>query len=276
MSATLTKPLTSAPSSGPLKSSLVRSTLSSGAPSTRILLVWANSVALTFLLIGGMGLWNPSYQISLWLEQGNTAKDAQDETMGAAVEMQLEAPAEEVTPPDPVEQPPDPAPTPPIVPQDALPEPVEQVTPLTENAIFPVPELQPLVKPLALTEEKPKPTPKPRPATPRPAAAAPSTTPGPPAGNTGAAQGMRSGSSGSKGHFPAPSYPAFARSRGVQGGVSVAISVDASGTVISVRILSTSGSAELDQYVCDWVQRHWRWPAGQPDTYRQPVVFKLH
>ena len=251
----------------------MRSTLQSGAPSQRILLVWANSIALAFLIVGCFGLWNPAYKISLWMAEGNTPKDVQDEAMGAAVQMQVEQP-EEVVPPQPVEQPPVPVVPPPVTPEEPPPEPVEPVTPLKEEAIFPVPATAPLVKALTL-EPRPKQS-TPRPAAPPPSAAVHSAAPATTGGETGPAQGLRAGSSGSKGHFPAPPYPSFARSRGVQGNVSVAITVDATGTVTGARVLSTSGSAELDEYVCNWVQRHWRWPAGNANTYRQPVAFKLH
>lgn len=231
-------------------------------------LACANAVVATFLVTGAVGLYEPTYQISLWLAEGNTEQDAEDELMGGAVEMQLDPVEEEVVEPETPEV------VQPVVMEEPVPEPIEVVTP--ENAIFPVPEKEPLVKPLEMVDVKPKPQPKPKPAAPRPAPAVRSTTTtATPGGGSGAAQGLRTGGAGSRGKFPAPPYPAFARSKGIQGGVTLAISVDATGTVTGARVLVTSGSSELDNYACGWVQRRWRWPAGSPNTYRQPVVFRL-
>lgn len=44
-----------------------------------------------------------------------------------------------------------------------------------------------------------------------------------------------------------PEYPKGARRRGEQGDVVMEIAIDESGTVTSVRVLSSSGSAELDE-----------------------------
>jgi len=258
-----------------LRSELVRHTLRSGGFSARVWLAWGNAI---LLIVGGVGLWSPTYQISLWLSEGNTPKDAADQAMGGAVQMQVETAEPEPPQPKPVEQPPTPVPPEPMPVVDNTPEPQEAVLPLTENAIFPIPTAPPLVNPLPLKEEPHKPRPK---LAAHPAAAAGTSTPTTtaatpnPGGSSGAAQGMQTGGAGAKGHFPAPPYPASARRRGAQGSVSVAISVDATGTVTSVRILSTSGFADLDTYVCDWIQSRWHWPAGEPNVYRQPVLFKL-
>jgi protein TonB len=234
-------------------------------------LACANAIFASFLVTGGVGLYEPTYQISLF-EEGNTELDAADEEMGGAVEMQLDPVEPEVVPPEEVVEE--------IVPPDVIEEPVPEIVEpvLPENVIFPVPEKEQLIEPIKMVDPKPKPEPKPKPKPaaprPRPAAVA-STGTGAAGGATGAGQGMRTGGSGSRGKFPAPPYPSWARSKGVAGSVTVAIVTDATGIVTAARVLATSGNSELDNYTCGWIQRRWRFPAGAPMTRRQPVYFKL-
>ena len=75
--------------------------------------------------------------------------------------------------------------------------------------------------------------------------------------------------------LPAPPYPSFARSRGLQGTTFLSITVSPSGSVAKVEVVGSSGYSELDRYAADWVQKRWRWPAGDQRIFRQPVVFRL-
>jgi protein TonB len=73
-------------------------------------------------------------------------------------------------------------------------------------------------------------------------------------------------------------YPSGARSRKKQGMVRVAFAIDASGAVLSARIASSSGNAELDQAALDMVRRASPVPAPPPDAGRNitvPVQFSL-
>jgi protein TonB len=158
--------------------------------------------------------------------------------------------------------------------EEPVPEIVEAVMP--ENVIFPVPEKEQIIEPIKMVEVKPKPQPKPKPPAPKPRpVAVASIGTGTAGGATGAGQGMRTGGYGSRGKFPAPPYPSWARSKGVAGSVTVAIVTDAAGTVTAARVLATSGNTELDSYTCSWIERRWRFPAGAPMTRRQPVYFRL-
>jgi TonB family protein len=261
------------PQVGGIRSELVRYTMQSGRIGARMWLACANAILASFLVTGGVGLYEPAYQISLF-EEGNTELDAADEEMGGAVEMQLEPVEPEVVPPEEVVE--EIVPPEEIVMEEVVPEIVEPVVP--ENVVFPVPEKQEIIEPIKMVEVKPKPEPKPKPKSPaprpRPAAVAAAGT-GTGGGSTGAGTGMRTGGAGSRGKFPAPPYPSWARSEGVSGSVTVAIITDAAGAVTGVRILATSGSSKLDAYTCDYIQRRWRFPAGPPMTRRQPVIFKL-
>ncbi len=253
---------------GAIRSELVRYSLQSGRLGARMWLACANAIVASFLVTGGVGLSEPTYHISLF-EEGNTELDAADETMGGAVEMQLEPAEPEVVQPEVAEEI-----VPPEVQEEPVPEVVEPVMP--ENVIFPVPEKQQIIEPIKMVEVKPKPQPRPKPPAPRPKpTAVASTGTGTAGGATGAGQGMRTGGSGSRGKFPKPPYPSWARSKRISGSVLVGIMTDAAGTVTSARVLATSGYAELDSYTCEFIQRRWRFPAGPPMTHRQPVDYTL-
>jgi protein TonB len=75
--------------------------------------------------------------------------------------------------------------------------------------------------------------------------------------------------------LPAPPYPLFARNRGLQGTTFLNITVSASGSVAKAEVVGSSGYSELDRYAAGWVQKRWRWPAGELRIFRQPVVFRL-
>lgn len=118
-------------------------------------------------------------------------------------------------------------------------------------AVPPAAAVEAMVEPLVRGRAEPRVNP----AAPRRAAAAP--------GGVGVAR------------LPAPPYPSFARSRGLQGTTFLSITVSPSGSVAKVEVVGSSGYSELDRYAADWVQKRWRWPAGDQRIFRQPVVFRL-
>ena len=82
------------------------------------------------------------------------------------------------------------------------------------------------------------------------------------------------------GECPPPGYPEGERERGVQGSVRLRVGVAADGSVASVEVAVTSGSAALDEAALECV-RGWRFlPAtadGTPvaSVVLQPVTFRL-
>lgn len=142
--------------------------------------------------------------------------------------------------------------------------------PKIETALRPV---DPVVKP----KPEVKRTPAPRPATRTASTAAPSRTGGATgmAGGGGGGGGNGASGSGGKGKFPAPPYPSFARSRGMQGTCSLSIRVAPSGSVESVSVSRSTGFSDLDSHAVSWVRRNWRWPVGASRSYVLPVVFRL-
>jgi protein TonB len=140
-------------------------------------------------------------------------------------------------------------------------------------AVPPAAAVEAMVEPLVRARAEPRVNP----AAPRRAAAVAATA-GPAAGVAGAAGTV--GAAGRPGgvgvaRLPAPPYPLFARSRGLQGTTFLNITVSASGSVAKAEVVGSSGYSELDRYAAGWVQKRWRWPAGELRIFRQPVVFRL-
>jgi protein TonB len=97
-----------------------------------------------------------------------------------------------------------------------------------------------------------------------------------PAAPAGAPAGWALGSSDN----PAPRYPSAARRRGIQGIVTLAVRVAASGLPVAVEVAASSGSTLLDEAALEAVRR-WRFQpataAGRPveASLAVPVEFRL-
>ena len=151
-----------------------------------------------------------------------------------------------------------------------LPEIAEAMTLEDVFAIPTAPKIEDVLRPIdPVVKPKPAPAP-PRPRTPVASGGTPSTTP-----QAGSAGGTGTSGSGGKGKFPAPPYPTFARSGGMQGTVRLSISVGPSGAVEAVSIIGSTGFSALDDYAASWVRRNWRWPGGASNRYTLPLTFRL-
>lgn len=79
---------------------------------------------------------------------------------------------------------------------------------------------------------------------------------------------------------PKPTYPAYARRRGIEGRVVLHVEVTAEGGVAVVAVVESSGHDTLDAAAATAV-RHWRFqPARRdgvavPSHLRVPIVFRL-
>lgn len=71
--------------------------------------------------------------------------------------------------------------------------------------------------------------------------------------------------------FPQDSYPAAARREGVEGRVSVTVSIGPNGRVTDCRVLSGSGNADLDATTCRLATRNGRFTPAR-DADGQPVA----
>ncbi|WP_426150810.1 energy transducer TonB family protein [Pseudomonas sp. DC3000-4b1] len=183
-------------------------------------------------------------------------------------------PEPEPVPPPPVVQPPRPVEEPP------MPKVVEAPKPVIE-----VPKPKPKPKP------QPKPQPKPEPAkeipveqpAPAPAAApakAPPAPPQPPAPPVSQAPKWESEVMGRLGRFK--EYPPQARSRGTEGQVVVAFTLDSQGRVLDASVVSSSGSSLLDRAALRAVNRAQPLPAPPAErlvngtvNLRAPFTFNL-
>jgi TonB family protein len=247
--------------------------------------VWVVAVGVVFVMVGGVGLMRPISGVG-WVEpaaagQVEVLTEAEAAAGGVMVEMTERSlmGEERAAVVEPVLV--DPAAVEPVassvVPEvsEVLDEPllVEVLDADELLAVPPAAAVEAMVEPLARGRAEPRVNP----AVPRRAAAA----------ATGAATaGVATGAAGETGaagrprgtgvaRLPAPPYPSFARSRGLQGTTFLSITVSPSGSVTKVEVVGSSGYSELDRYAADWVQKRWRWPAGDQRIFRQPVVFRL-
>ena len=250
--------------------------------------VWVVAVGVVFVMVGGVGLMRPVSGVG-WVEpaaagQVEVLAEAEAAAGGVMVEMvERSLMGEEraaVVEPVLVE----PAAVEPVassvVPEvsEVLDEPL-LVKVLDADELLAVPPaaaVEAMVEPLARGRAEPRVNP----AVPRRAATATGAATG---ATTGAAAAATIGATGAAGRpggmgvarLPAPPYPSFARSRGLQGTTFLSITVSPSGSVAKVEVAGSSGYSELDRYAAGWVQKRWRWPAGDQRIFRQPVVFRL-
>jgi len=145
---------------------------------------------------------------------------------------------------------------------------------LTEEDVFKVPAADDLLELEQLKQPAPpKPLARAAPRTVARPPASPRASGGQPGGSTAGAS--TAGRSVTKGYFPAPPYPASARSRRLEGTVQLRVTFGPDGRVTSAVVTRSSGYSELDRSASDWVQRRWRGPGGQPGTAQQVIRFKL-
>ena len=242
---------------------------------------WTTAVSACVLAIGILGCFRPGVLLELTLG-GASGKagdaDVVETTMAelATLSEQTMQPEETVLRPEvvPVEMP--------------LEVPVIQDLPellpaLTQEDVFEVPSAPRLEEALRPIDPAPKPEVR-KPAPPPPTRSTSSTTTPPQSSSSssgssssgsGSGSGASSSGSGGKGSFPQPSYPSYARSRGMEGTVTVTISVASDGSVTSTRVSGSSGHSTLDQHAASWVRRYWKFPGGTSKTYRVPIVFRL-
>lgn len=244
-------------------------------------LSWVLAISLTCLTIGLIGLLTPT---RLPIGELFLASAPEGKQLGelAMVEMTATTSAEATQ----SESIPDPQETPPIELPEAPPVTVdlpELTAALTTEDIFAVPAAPPienLLKPETPRPTQPPPSTKPRTSSAAPSTAASSSTsssgnPSAPPGAGGSGGTGTSSRGSSKGYFPAPPYPAAAKSRGLQGTLQLSITFGSDGRVTTTSVSRSSGYSELDSAATSWVRRNWRAAPGQSGTFRQPIQFRL-
>jgi protein TonB len=84
------------------------------------------------------------------------------------------------------------------------------------------------------------------------------------------------GNTGNGGDRPQGRYPQIAQEMGQQGTVTLLLTVDDVGKVISAEIKETSGSPILDRDAQNWVKRHWIVPpANGNHLFLAPIKYEL-
>lgn len=246
-------------------------------------LAWTTAISACVLAIGILGCFRPEILVELSMAgaSGKAGEEVVEATMAdlAAMAEQTTEVQETVMTPEvePLEVP---------LEVPVLPDLPELLPALTQEDVFEVPSAPPVEEILKPVDPVVKPKPevrKPAPSapsrtttsTPRSSASSNSGTSGQSSSGSGSGSGGGRAGSGGKGSFPQPSYPSYARSRGMQGTVTVTIQVSSSGSVISASVSGSSGHSTLDQHATSWVRRYWKFPAGTAKTYRVPIVFRL-
>lgn len=238
---------------------------------------WILAVALSVITISGYGLLQPIRATHVFAAEAEVAQSVELEVLtmmdlAAPEGMQDDAVAEEDSAElVPVEALLEQMQTPPVL--DPALDLAQPVTPFVD--LFEVPAAMDFIEPETLkqpTPPKPVARPAPRPSA-TPAAPARASSGGVPGGTTAGAS--NTGRTVAKGYFPAPPYPASARSRRLEGTVQIRVTFGADGRVTSAVVTRSSGYTELDRGASDWVLRRWRGPSGQPGTAQQVIRFKL-
>jgi TonB family protein len=200
-------------------------------------LAWVNSICILFLIIGVLG------------------------NRPGSVSIKPLPPLEEVAPIIL-----EPAPPPPQTVTVAQNEPQTEkekpetpqvvVTPETPAINFSVPTIGTLVAPASLAEAPPlHPLQPPAPV------------------RTGPAQLNNTGQGGDR---PEPPYPKIAQEEAQEGTVTVLMTADEAGNIVSIDVQESSGSPILDHSTVEFIKRHWTLPAGRGNRlFQTSITYKL-
>jgi protein TonB len=81
---------------------------------------------------------------------------------------------------------------------------------------------------------------------------------------------------GAGGDRPQPAYPKMALELGLQGAVTLLMTVDDAGLITAIRVKESSGSPILDRSTAEFVKKHWIVPPGDAGhTYEATIIYKL-
>jgi len=220
-----------------LKDELARFCLPAANRDPNRKLAWINSICILFLLIGILGA-KPA-AISL--------KPLPPMEQAIPVVVEAPPPPQTVTPNQNQEQP--------DQEKSEAPQ-VVVVTPPSQNINFSVPTIGNLVVPNAIAQAPPLQPLQP----PAPLQTVPSNL-----SNTGTG-----------GERPQPPYPRIALEQAEQGTVTVLMTGDGAGNIVSVQLKQSSGSGILDRATLDFIKRHWTLPvAATNQLFETSITYKL-
>jgi len=226
------------PAEVPLQDDLARCCLPESKHDPDIILAWVNSICLLFLLVGVLGAKRGSISFR--------APPTIDKIIPVILEPVSQPPSteSELKQEMPDEQ--DKQETPNVV----------VVIPDTPAINFAVPTLGNLVAPSALAQPPPLNPLEP----PAPLNRLPSTL----------------NDTGTSGKRPRPPYPRIALEQAQQGSVTLLISADEKGKIISIEVKKSSGYPALDRSTVDFVRRHWTVPVGAGShLFETTIIYRL-
>ena len=239
-----------------LRDELMRLSLPSTFEDPQQRFAWAVSICYAFLFLGIIGIPYPE----------EAKPPAPIPPVFVAVETFVPTLTETLLPepePEQTEQPPDPS-EPLSEPTTVAPPEPTSVAALTPAVQFSIPIEGP-VKIVNVERAAPGP-----PAVRPPIETGPPKQSGPP---TVFRRGRGSASDG--GSYPEPKYPHEAHRLRQQGTVTLLVLIDADGSPLTSTLHQTSGSSHLDRGTLQYVQKHWKWPPGEPRQYYVPVEYRL-
>jgi TonB family protein len=208
-----------------LKSELARFCLPAANRDPNRKLAWVNSICILFLIIGIFGAKNGSISLR--------AAPPVEEVVPTIIQPSLPLPPSETASSENHDQ---------NKPEESGPPQAVVVTLESPSINFAVPTIGTLVVPNALATAPPL-----KPLQPRAVARGGATT---------------LGSTGGGGERPQPPYPQIALEQGEQGTVTLLMSADEAGNVLSVDVKESSGFPILDHSTVEYIKRHWTLPPG--------------
>jgi periplasmic protein TonB len=208
-----------------LKSELARFCLPAANRDPNRKLAWVNSICILFLIIGIFGARNGSISVR--------AAPPVEEIVPTIIQPSLPLPPSEAASSENHDQ---------DKQEESGPPQAVVVTLESPSINFAVPTIGTLVVPNAVASAPPL-----KPLQPRAVAGGETTT---------------LGSTGGGGERPQPPYPQIALEQGDQGTVTLLMSADEAGNVISIDVKESSGFQILDHSAVEYIKRHWTLPPG--------------
>jgi len=81
---------------------------------------------------------------------------------------------------------------------------------------------------------------------------------------------------GQGGERPAPPYPKIANEEAQEGTVTVLMTADEAGNIVSIEIKESSGFPILDHSTVEFIKRHWTLPAGAGNRlFQTSITYQL-
>jgi protein TonB len=233
-----------------LRSELYRACLPQAAEDTGRRLIWMNTVCALFLAGGVLGIAHPPGLVLQRFTADEVSPPVEIREFKQEPQQQPEAAAEDDSPPD------EPAPSEPVS------VPAVVVAPADANVAFAVEVKGPVI----ISKDPNFAVPPPRETRRSSASTAPA----------GPRRFERGGAGTGEGRFtPEPQYPRDALLRRESGAGEYLVTIDATGGITEIKLLSSSGSSTLDSAFRQHVRRLWRFRPEDAGDWIIPFEYRL-